>query len=112
MYVESMRFESIGSQVNLGQLAWWQGGPQSSSRLSHWGREESLTGHVVLVQLLEGEGDVVQLRQGHPEVLQHGAFLPLQEEDRVEERQVPPCPRVSLQDAETQHQLWACQVWA
>lgn len=87
--------------------------PKAAPRLSCWEREESLTGHVVLVQLLEGEGDVVQLRQGHPEVLQDGPFLLLQEGDGEEECQMPPLPQGSLQDAVTQHQpthpLWAYQ---
>lgn len=102
-----MRFESTGSWVNFRQLAWRQGeglgDPRAvpstpEPRLSRWGWEESLTGHVALVQLLEGEGDIVQFRQGHPDVLQHGPFLFLQEQDRVEESQVPPLPQVSLQD--------------
>ena len=96
-----MGFGSTGSWVNFRQLAWWQGEGQGDPRTPTLtvGWEESLTGHVVLVQLLEGEGDVVQLRQGHPDVLQHGPFLFLQEQDRVEESQVPPLPQVSLQDA-------------
>lgn len=70
------------------------------------GAGESLTGHVVLIQLLEGEGDGVQFRQGHPEVLQHGALLPLR--GRWGGRGVR-CHPAPGQGAVTQHQLWACQ---
>lgn len=83
MNVGSVRLESTGSRVNLGQLASGRRAPKPvpstpEPRLSWWWREESLTGHVVLVQLLEGEGDTVQLGEGHPDVLQHGPFLLLQ----------------------------------
>lgn len=87
-----MRLEALETGP-LELLAWQQRRASVALSNSAHGRKRGLlTGHRILIQLLKGEGDIVQFRQCHPDVLQHGPFLLLRGEVVMRKTQMPPCP--------------------